>query len=54
MTPESLDEEDAAACLDIARRAGFAGTYVLVNGGTGGSEWDALELQRDAIRQALE
>jgi hypothetical protein len=54
MTPESLDEEDAAACLDIARNAGFAGTYVLVNGGVGGSEWDAVDLQRDVIRQALE
>ncbi|MGV3615340.1 MAG: sugar phosphate isomerase/epimerase family protein [Fimbriimonas sp.] len=52
LTPESLDEEDAARCLDIAKSTGFAGPYVLVNGGSG-NEWDALEIQRDAILQAV-
>jgi sugar phosphate isomerase/epimerase len=49
VTPNALDEEDAAACLDIARRAAFTGTYVLVNGGAGESEWEALDLQRAAL-----
>lgn len=49
LTPESLDEEDAALCLGIARSAAFAGPYVLVNGGPGSSEWEALEIQREAI-----
>lgn len=47
--PEFLDQEDAAAMISMTRAAGFLGTYVLVNGGSGANEWDALEIQRDAI-----
>jgi hypothetical protein len=50
--PETLDEEDAAAMIGMTSRAGFSGTYVLVNGGVGDSEWDALELQREALEMA--
>ncbi len=49
VSPAELDLDDASACLGFARDAGFAGTFVLVNGGMGGSEWDALAIQRDAI-----
>jgi sugar phosphate isomerase/epimerase len=53
LDPERLDQEDAALCLQIATSSGFAGPYVLVNGGPGASEWDALEIQREAILGAL-
>lgn len=53
VAPESLDEEDAAAMLGAAQSAGFEGTYVLVNGGIGDSEWEALEIQREAIAASL-
>jgi hypothetical protein len=46
---DQLDEEDAAACIGMTRSSGFAGTYVLVNGGMGDSEWAALDIQREAI-----
>lgn len=47
---DHLDEEDAATMIGQSTAAKFQGTYVLVNGGVGESEWDALELQRDALR----
>jgi len=49
VTAEQLDQEDAAACISMTRAAGFTGTYVLVNGGMGESEWDALAIQRQAL-----
>lgn len=49
LTENELDEEDATALIHMTRAAGFSGTYVLVNGGRGGSEWDALDIQRAAI-----
>ena len=49
LTPTTLDMEDASACLSMAAAVGFDGAYVLVNGGPGDSEWDALAIQRDAI-----
>ncbi len=48
--PGVLDEPDAAACLGFAASARFSGSFILVNGGPGESEWDALATQRDAIR----
>jgi len=47
-SPEVLDQEDAAACIEAARAANFTGPLVIVNGGMGDSEWDALEMQREA------
>lgn len=49
LTAATLDEEDAEACISLTRAAGFDGTYVLVNGGVGDSEWEALEIQRVAL-----
>lgn len=54
LDPERLDQEDAALCLGIARSSGFAGPYVIVNGGPGASEWEALEIQREAILGSIE
>jgi hypothetical protein len=48
---DRLDEEDAEAMIRMTVEAGFAGTYVIVNGGTG-HEWDAVELQRAVLQQA--
>jgi sugar phosphate isomerase/epimerase len=53
LTPDTLDQADADACLGIAREANFKGPYVLVNGGTGDSDWDGLAIQREAILSAL-
>lgn len=49
---DHLDEEDAAIMIGQSMTAQFQGTYVLVNGGVGESEWDALELQRNALRDS--
>lgn len=52
VSPTELDREDTDKLLNIAKNARFAGPMVLVNGGLGASEWDALDIQRDAILKA--
>lgn len=44
-----LDEPHTDACLRIAREANYKGPYVIVNGGKGDSEWEAIEIQRKAL-----
>lgn len=46
----ALDEEDAVSMIGVCKAAGFSGFYVIVNGGAG-SEWDALEVQRQRLLQ---
>ncbi|AIE85228.1 Xylose isomerase domain protein TIM barrel [Fimbriimonas ginsengisoli Gsoil 348] len=46
LSPAQLDLEDSLLCLAMTKIVGFSGAYVLVNGGPGESEWDALEIQR--------
>jgi len=49
VSADQLDEEDASRCISMTRAAGFGGSYILVNGGAGDSEWDALAIQKEAI-----
>jgi sugar phosphate isomerase/epimerase len=53
LDPANLDEPDATACLKIADDAHFTGPFVLVNGGSGESEWDALEIQAARVDSHL-
>jgi len=46
-----LDTHHGQSCLKIAFDANYNGPFVLVNGGIGESDWDAMDLQRQAIRQ---
>lgn len=49
----TLDRGDADTMLAMAQTHGFAGTYVIVNGGPAeGTEWDALDAQRAKLREA--
>jgi hypothetical protein len=52
VSPTELDLDDTTRCLAIAKEANFAGPMVLVNGGIGESDWDAMEIQRAAIQRA--
>lgn len=45
----TIDEDDYSRCIDLARAAGYRGPYVIVNGGRGGSEWNAIKLQVDFL-----
>lgn len=47
--PGVIDEADAAAMIGIADAAGFNGPYVIVNGGSLPSEWEAIAIQRDRL-----
>jgi len=47
-----LDRDDTDRCLAIAIEAGFKGPMVLVNGGSGESDWEAMGIQRHAIQMA--
>jgi sugar phosphate isomerase/epimerase len=52
-----IDRVDYDHCLRISRDAGFAGTYVFVNGGPAGGqvaeEWHAIDATRDALLDFL-
>ncbi|MDR3690564.1 MAG: TIM barrel protein [Fimbriimonas sp.] len=52
LSPTELDWHDASRCLMIAKDASFSGPMVLVNGGIGESDWDAMDIQRTAIIEA--
>ena len=52
LSPTELDREDADKLLAIAKNANFQGPMVLVNGGPGESDWDAMNIQRQAILNA--
>ena len=49
LTATELDEPHSAACLQIAAAANYTGPFVLVNGGKGDSDWDAMDIQRKRI-----
>ena len=51
LSPNELDTQHGDSCLGIAAEASYTGPFVLVNGGIGESDWDAMDLQRHAIRQ---
>jgi sugar phosphate isomerase/epimerase len=48
-----LDLPHAGACMKIAAQAAYTGPFVLVSGGAGESDWEAMEIQRDYIRRSL-
>jgi len=52
ISPIELDEDDTSRLLHIAKEANYRGPMVLVNGGPGDNDWAALEIQREAIRNA--
>lgn len=52
VSPTELDEDDTSRLLHIAKEANYRGPMVLVNGGPGDNDWAALEIQREAIRNA--
>lgn len=51
LTASELDTPHAEKCLQIAADANYKGPFVLVNGGIGSSDWDAMDIQRDNIRR---
>ncbi len=52
MQPGAADTGDLTRCLDLARAAGFAGTYVLIfDGNDVDSEWDGIAWMADTVRQ---
>lgn len=51
-TATELDVPHAEACLKIASEARYQGPFVLVNGGIGESDWDAMEIQQKIIRRS--
>jgi len=44
-----LDETHSDACLSIAAKAGYKGPFVLVNGGRGECDWEAMDIQRSRL-----
>jgi sugar phosphate isomerase/epimerase len=48
-----LDKEDADRLMDISIQSGFKGNYVIVNGGIGEFEWDAIDIQKGQILASL-
>ena len=52
VSPSELDADDTEKLLTIAKNAGYRGPMVLVNGGPGESDWDAMDIQRQAILNA--
>jgi sugar phosphate isomerase/epimerase len=51
--PGQIDREDYVACLDLARRAGFAGPHTLVYDGPGNDEWHGLAIEAEIVRPYL-
>jgi sugar phosphate isomerase/epimerase len=51
LSATELDIPHADACLSIANSANYTGPFVLVNGGIGDSDWDAMDIQRKVIRR---
>ncbi len=52
MQPGATDTGDLARCLDLARAAKFAGTYVLIFDGNGvDSEWDGIARMAATVRE---
>jgi len=49
LSATELDEPHGEACLRIAAAAGYKGPFVLVNGGRGECDWEAMDIQRQAI-----
>jgi len=49
LSATELDERHTDACLKIAREANYNGPYVIVNGGKGECEWEAIDIQRKAL-----
>jgi sugar phosphate isomerase/epimerase len=48
-----MDADDFGRCLDVACGAGYAGPYTLIYNGPNADEWQAVEMERDFIRQHL-
>jgi len=49
----TLDEADYQKCIDLVVAHGFNGPYVIVNGGKGDDEWEAIFQQAEFIQSAL-
>lgn len=50
LSATDLDETHGNACLQIALDAKYQGPFVLVNGGQSDSDWEAMDIQRRAIK----
>lgn len=49
---ETLDTEDYQKCIDILLGVNFTGPFVIVNGGKGDDEWEAISQQAEFISSA--
>jgi hypothetical protein len=52
--PFELDRADYERCLEITRRAQFAGPYTLIYDGPDADEWTGLALERDVVQTYLQ